>query len=342
MTGAVTRATGSARTFGRLSIVVVNYNYERYVGLAIESALAVRWSDLEVVVVDDGSTDGSGAVIDRYGDRITARFTENAGQRVAANRGYALTTGDVVVFLDSDDVLPPDLAVRLAAVWRPGVSKAQFQMQRIDCDGVASGVPFPAYRPIPSPAAIRAWMSCTSAYPTPPGSGNAYARSFLDRILPLGPEVGDAADSGPLAAAPFLGDVVSVPGVVVGYRRHGANDSNLLVDPSRFAREVRRAADRWAFAHRVSSPTEPVDERPLFRSPELLQLRAAAQRASPGGSPLVGDGRLRQTLDALRVPFAPGPDPLVRRLGVMAWTLAVVAAPRPMVRPLLGLRFGRS
>jgi glycosyltransferase involved in cell wall biosynthesis len=260
----------------RLSVVVVNYNYERYVGAAIESALALEWDDVEVVVVDDGSTDGSRAVIEPYAGRVETLFTENATQRVAADRGYGLTTGDVVVFLDSDDLLPTDLAARLASVWTPSVSKAQFRMQRIDESGRPFGEPFPEYRPVPTPADIRRWASATTAYPTPPGSGNAYARWFLDQVTPVGPEVGDASDSAWLAAAPFFGDVISVRDVVVGYRRHGSNDSNLLSDVRRFPREVARARARWRFAQ-AARGVQPgsIDERPLFRSRELLQLRVA-------------------------------------------------------------------
>lgn len=151
----------------RLSVVICNYNYERFVEIAIQSALGVRWDDLEVVVVDDGSTDGSPALIGSYAGRVEVLLTENATQRVAANRGYAMTTGDVVVFLDSDDVLPPDLAVRLAEVWTPSVSKAQFRMQRIDEGGMPIGVPFPDYRPIPTPEDIRRWMSPDDRVPDP-------------------------------------------------------------------------------------------------------------------------------------------------------------------------------
>ena len=116
----------------RLSVVITNYNYEQYLATAIRSALDLRWDDIEVIVVDDGSTDGSRAVIERFGDQVRVLLTENAGQRVAANRGYAMSTGDMVVFLDSDDVLPSDLPSQLARVWSPAVSKVQFQMQRID------------------------------------------------------------------------------------------------------------------------------------------------------------------------------------------------------------------
>ncbi|SDN55518.1 glycosyltransferase family 2 protein [Geodermatophilus sp. DSM 45219] len=332
-------APPATRAFRRLSVVIANHDYERYVGAAIESALAVEWDDVEVVVVDDGSTDGSVEVIRRYADRVQVLETENAGQRVAVHRGYTRTTGDVVVFLDSDDVLPPDLAVRLAQVWGPTVSKAQFRMQRTTADGAPVGTPFPAYRRVPTPEQIRSWAGATTAYPTPPGSGNAYARWFLDRVLPVGPELGRAADSAFLAAAPFLGDVVTVPEVVVGYRQHGANDSDLLRDAERFPREVVRARQRWHFAQRVSGGE--VDDRPLFRSRELLQLRVAARRMAPAARPLPGDGFARLLWDALRAPLHTGPEGPGTRLAVTAWCLATLLTPRAVARRLVALRYGR-
>jgi glycosyltransferase involved in cell wall biosynthesis len=325
----------------RLSVVIVNYNYERFVGAAIESALSVDWNDVEVVVVDDGSTDGSRAVIEGYADRVETLFTENASQRVAANRGYALTTGDVVLFLDSDDLLPPDLAVHLAAVWTPSVSKAQFRVQRIDEAGRPFGEPFPEYRPVPTPADIRSWAAATTAHPTPPGSGNAYARWFLDQVMPVGPEAGDAPDSAWLAAAPFFGDVVTLPAVVVGYRRHGANDSDLLADVRRFPREVARARARWRFAQTsIGVAGEAIDEQPLFRSRELLQLRVAARRAAPAERPLPGDSPRRLLLDALRAPFHVGPEPLLLRAAISGWCIATLIAPERLARRLLTVRYG--
>ena len=326
----------------RLSIVITNYNYEQYLGTAIKSALDLRWDDTEVIVVDDGSTDGSRAVIEGFGNRVRVLLTENASQRVAANRGYAMSTGDVVVFLDSDDVLPPDLPVRLAEAWSPSVSKVQFQMQRIDESGHSIGDPFPQFRPVPTSADIRRWVTTTSAYPTPPGSANAYARWFLDRIFPLQPEVGDASDSACLAAAPFLGEVVSVPDVVVGYRQHSANDSDLTKDDFRFPREVARARARWRFARQtVGELADQVDEGPLFRSRELLQLRIASRRVAPQARPLPKDNWVRMLLDSVRSPFQIGPESFSRRVLVSAWCLAMLVVPSRGVRRLLTARYGR-
>lgn len=327
----------------RLSVVIANYNYEAYVGAAIDSALALLWPDVEVVVVDDGSTDGSLGVLQQYGERVTLLVGPNGGQRVAVNRGYAASTGDVVIFLDADDLLPTELPASLARAMTPAVSKVQFRMQRIDRVGTPIGSPFPRFEPSPSPDLIRRWVTATSAYPTPPGSGNAYARWFLDRIFPVvDQDIGSAADSACLAAAPFHGDVVTVPEVVVAYRQHGANDSDLLADPSRFAREVDRARARWRFAQRSSGVGEAaVDERPLTRSRELLQFRVAAVRTGGSGS-LPGDGRWRLVADTVRSPFHPGPETVRSRLLGAGWCLAVLVAPRPLLRRLLVLRWRRG
>jgi len=288
--------------------------------------------------VDDGSTDSSLAVIERYRDRLTILATENAGQREAMNRGFELTSGEVVIFLDSDDILPPELPARLAAAWRPGVSKVQFQMQRVTAGGDLIGHPFPDYEPEPTAAQISWWAFRTSAYPTPPGSGNAYARWFLDLLMPIGDEVGEAADSALLATAPFVGDVVSVPGVTIGYRQHGRNDSNLVVDGRRFAREVARARARWRFARTHVGDAE-VDEQPLFRSRELLQLRVAAEVFTPAHGELPGDRPGRMAGDALGSLFQPGPEPWRRRLLITAWSVATLAAPRPLARRLVISRY---
>lgn len=341
------RATGArsspAEGMKRLSVVITNYNYARFVGTAIDSALALQWPDVEVVVVDDGSTDESSEVLRGYADRVRLVLGPNGGQRVAANRGFAMSSGDVVIFLDADDALPPELPRRVAEVWNPTVSKVQFRMQRIDESGVPFGQPFPHWRRVPSAEEMRAWMLRTSAQPTPPGSGNAYARWFLDRVFPLSPDIGDFADSGCLAAAPLHGDVVTVPDVLVSYRQHEANDSNLLADESRFAREVVRARARWKFAQRsVGVPEAEIDDRPLRRSRELLQFRIVAARLTPDEPSLPGEGRLRLALDAVTSPVHPGIDSLPVRLLIAAWCLALLLAPRSLVRRLVVLRWRRT
>lgn len=322
----------------RLSVVMPNYNYEAYVAAAIDSALAVQWPDVEVVVVDDGSTDRSREIIASYGDRVTAIFQDNAGPRVACNTGFAASTGDVVIFLDSDDVLEPSVAEHLARAWRPGVSKVQFPMTRIDGSGREVGGVFPALDPPPSPAQVRRWMLATAAYPTPPGSGNAYAREFLERLFPLSGRCGEDTDASTLAAAPFLGDVVTIPVPLVRYRQHGDNRSFLLLDDARFAEQIDQAYRRHLFALEVSGHQRD-GLRPLFRGRHLLQLRIAHHRLRPHEKPLPSDSRARLWRNAIASPFAPGPESVGHRLVVGAWSLATLAAPAPVARRLVEARF---
>jgi glycosyltransferase involved in cell wall biosynthesis len=91
-----------------VSILINNYNYGRYVGEAIDSALRQSYRHIQVVVVDDGSTDNSRGVIDSYGDRIVPVFKQNGGQASAFNTGFTSSQGQIVCFLDSDDVFAPN------------------------------------------------------------------------------------------------------------------------------------------------------------------------------------------------------------------------------------------
>lgn len=91
-----------------VSITISNYNYGRFVTQAIDSALAQTYSNVEVVVVDDGSTDDSAAIISGYGDRIVSVLKENGGQASAMNAGFTASHGEVICMLDADDVFLPE------------------------------------------------------------------------------------------------------------------------------------------------------------------------------------------------------------------------------------------
>jgi glycosyltransferase involved in cell wall biosynthesis len=91
-----------------VSILINNYNYASYLEEAIESALRQTYDNVEVIVVDDGSTDSSRDIIARYGDRIVPVLKENGGQASSFNAGFAASKGDVVCFLDSDDLFRPN------------------------------------------------------------------------------------------------------------------------------------------------------------------------------------------------------------------------------------------
>ncbi|MFO7684765.1 MAG: glycosyltransferase [Desulfobacterales bacterium] len=91
-----------------VTALICNYNYGRFVAEAIDSALAQTYSSLEVIVVDDGSTDDSHEVLHRYSGRIRIILKENGGQASAFNVGISEAHGEIICFLDSDDIWHPE------------------------------------------------------------------------------------------------------------------------------------------------------------------------------------------------------------------------------------------
>lgn len=98
-----------------VSCVVPAFNAEAYLAEAIDSILQQTHAATEIIVVDDGSTDSTGAIIAGYGTRLVALRQDNAGPASALNAGVRIARGGLVAFLDADDVWMPDkLAHQLA------------------------------------------------------------------------------------------------------------------------------------------------------------------------------------------------------------------------------------
>ena len=92
----------------RISVVIPAYNAARTVGRAIDSVLAQTRAADEIIVVDDGSTDGTAEVVGGYGEKVQLIVQDNAGVSVARNRGIEAATGEWIAFLDSDDEWLPE------------------------------------------------------------------------------------------------------------------------------------------------------------------------------------------------------------------------------------------
>lgn len=90
-----------------VSIIINNYNYGCYISKAIDSALSQTYPYIEVIVVDDGSTDNSREIINSYKEQVISVFKQNGGQASAFNQGFAASKGDIICLLDSDDIFTP-------------------------------------------------------------------------------------------------------------------------------------------------------------------------------------------------------------------------------------------
>lgn len=113
-----------------VSILIPCFNAEPWIGECIESALAQTWPEKEVIVVDDGSTDGSLDIVRRFGDRIRWESGLNRGGNAARNRLFELARGEWLQYLDADDYLKP------AKVQR----QAEFAALHPDCEIIINPV----------------------------------------------------------------------------------------------------------------------------------------------------------------------------------------------------------
>lgn len=130
-----------------LSIVITCFNYGRYLRGAVESCLDQRPRPLEVIVVDDGSTDDTREVAASFGDRIRYLRRENGGVAASRNTGFSASSGEFVLFLDADDLLLPGAAATLHALFVrfPGIDVA-FGLSHPFDDATGAHLPHPASR----------------------------------------------------------------------------------------------------------------------------------------------------------------------------------------------------
>ena len=209
------------------SIVIVNYNYGRFLKDAIDSALSQTYPETQVIVVDDGSTDDSPRVIARYGDRVLPVLKENGGQASAFNAGFGVSRGEAICFLDADDLLLPTAVEQAVAALRdPDVARVHWPLWATDRHGDKTGIVVPSHQAL-AEGDLRdvVLRKGPVGYVWSPTTGNAWARRFLERVLPIPePEYVICADTYLALLAPFFGLLKRLPTPQGMYRDHGSNN----------------------------------------------------------------------------------------------------------------------
>jgi glycosyltransferase involved in cell wall biosynthesis len=303
---------------GMVSVLVANYNYGRFLGTCLDSVLAQDYRDIEVIVVDDASTDDSGEVLATYAADSRVRVIRNEwnlGQAASMNCGFAACSGEYVAFLDSDDLWLPNKLSRCVErlVAMPELSFVQHAMTLIDDRGkalanqqlycpVRSGLrdgpaEWRATRRGGAPAIQTLGDFDHSFYPT---SGIVIRRAALESVFPL-PELfricADVAFVWPLAIS---GKTEVLPERLGEYRLH---DSNGYFMPSRWyaRREIWNHGCQHQFARLVQTGLCDEGERGTARTADELLWQVLEMVCGAGCRDVVlcGAGAAKQPVPAL-------------------------------------------
>ncbi len=320
-----------------VDIVINNYNYGRFLANAIESARRQTHEKVEVVVVDDGSTDDSREVLRGYEGRVSVVLKENGGQASALNAGMERCAGDIVLFLDADDTLHPEAAARVAAAFAADetIAKVQFRMEVIDAEGRPTGtLKPPPHLPMPAGDLREPELAYPFDLAWLPTSANAFREEAIRRILPI-PESAYpvcGADWYLIHLATLLGTVVSLEQVSGAYRVHGANS----YEPETPTLQLDHVRETIEYARETSIALLRLAERlELPRPDRILSLadlanRLVSLRLEPDLHPIPDDRCRSLVTDAVRAARRRSNVSVAMRLAFVAWFVAMAVSPRPL------------
>ncbi len=213
-----------------VSIIINNYNYGSFLNESIDSALNQTYSPIEIIVVDDGSTDNSREIIATYGDKIIPVLKENGGQASAYNQGFAASSGEIICFLDSDDWF---LKEKVALVVKEFEADSEigwcFNRLKLIDNKTNKELGTTRQHDVGRCDFRNLVKQGTPLY-VPPSSGLCFRRSLLDQIIPIPEIFVNGADGFPMKAAPVLSPGFMMEQPLTMMRVHGNNNSTLRQD----------------------------------------------------------------------------------------------------------------
>lgn len=300
----------------KVSVVIDNHNYGRFLNAALDSVLTQVLDNsvaVEIVVVDDGSTDDSREILNSYAPRVKSLYQARQGQATAFNVGFAAASGEIIFLLDSDDVfLPGKIAAVLDAFKDPKVVCVEHFLHDTDAHLVPVPRRFPAW---PARYALADYAAGRTEFTAT--SGLAFRRETLKKLLPIPQDLFYYLDDYLTAHALFFGEIANIPEVYGLHRMHGANwCAGGLENPAKLERDFQDRAlygsyrDRWLAEAGVARGADAVDaerldlwrRRVLLESLRARPLEAArAWREGLRGLPATRHARFRAATTALAV-----------------------------------------
>ncbi len=268
-----------------LGVIIVNYNYARFVVDAIESVLAQEPPFDEVIVVDDGSTDNSLEVITKFQPRVQVIAKANGGQLSASIAGITAARTDYVYILDADDYVALDFVRTIKPYLAENPAKVQFQLIGVDAEKKLLGSTFPTYSDGYGSSQMIEDNRIIGFYVSPPTSGNVYRRNVLTEMRLDLIKANEPLDGSPGLAVPYLGAVRSINRPLALYRVHGQNHSRWdQPDRSLLQGEIEWFYRRWTDVCNLLGLSQPPfgEEEPLYvLERRLMQSALENQRLAP-------------------------------------------------------------
>ena len=249
-----------------VSILISNYNYARYIGESIQSALQQTYPNIELIICDDGSTDDSVSIIEEYlrkDPRVQLIRKANGGQASGFNAAFAASRGEIISLLDSDDRYLPNKIERVVANFQAHADSGfgVHRVIRMTADLRRQGV-WPMTDPLPSGWYGTRLLQDGGILPfMPPTSGLSLHRDVAERLfpLPLQAPLVNCPDQLITRLAPLITNVTRENEALSEYRLHGENNYGPdRVSAASFQRELEYCGALWAAQKRF---LETVDER---------------------------------------------------------------------------------
>lgn len=320
-----------------VSIIINNYNYERFLAKAINSALEQTYSNTEVIVVDDGSTDNSRNVIAQYGDRVIAVFQENGKQGKAFNNGFSHSRGEIIIFLDSDDYLFPHAVDQIVQIWQPDTAKVHYRLDVVDEQEQSHGFSYPQGGKLLATGQVWQALLQVATYPGVPTSGNAISRRALAQVLPVPDDCTTMADDYLSVLIPFYGEVLAIEEPLGAYRIHGSNQWALsTMSSARLHRFIQHDLKRCAFLKQKANELgHPVPTDLELRFFGRVWSRLASLRLDPQNHPVPSDRALPLAQAGIQAIWQHSDFKLKRKLVFSLWFMWVGLSPLPLAKPAI-------
>lgn len=338
----------------KVSIIIINYNYAEFLNDSIGNSLSQSYNNIEVIVVDDGSTDDSQKVIDGYGDSVKKIYQPNKGMMEAANAGFALSTGDIIIFLDADDFLYSNAVSKIIQCWRQEISLVHFRLQKIDDKGEKIGFVPPLSKKL-SEGEVWKEIVNKGSYVSTPMSGNAFSKFVLDKIFPVKDarigESGSYFDRIPTDAylkfrIPFFGPVIAIQDALGVYRIHGKNAgarTNIYSNQRKRNRYLTLAKMNSEFINKqlANKGLESHNEF-FFRNNKFMVLRILSFRFDGQAHLWKNDTRLSLILKAIGNLFRSQQYNIIRRVYNLTINILLTISPEKFAMELLRVIHAKS